>query len=104
MVLIEVTGWVIFGLAAAGVVLNFALSRRGADRRASSAARRMVIGCMIAGGVMLAFAYAFAALGASETLIATGRRGGSLWVPAAIFALVAVAGVRAWRKGPAPTS
>jgi uncharacterized membrane protein YidH (DUF202 family) len=100
VVLIEVAGWLVFGVAVVGVVINFALSRRDAGHRPHPATRKMVLGCMIAAGVMLALAYALAALGVADTLIDTGRRGSSLWVPAAIFALVAAGGISAWRRGP----
>ena len=99
IVVFEVAGWLLFFVAVAGILLNFALSRRDADHKPAAATRHVVLGCMVAGGVMLAVAYALAALGLTETLVGTGRRGGSLWVPAAVFALVAASGIRTWQRG-----
>ena len=92
VVLIEVAGWLLFAVAIAGILLNVALSRRNPDHRPHAATRQVVLGCMIAGGVM----------DLADTLMDTGRRGRSLWVPVAIFALLAASGIRAWRRGGGP--
>ena len=99
VVLIEVAGWLLFAGAIAGILLNFALSRRNPDHRPHAATRQLVLGCMIAGGVLLATAYTLGALDLADTLMDSGRRGGSLWVPVVIFGLLAISGVRAWRRG-----
>lgn len=53
VVLIEIAGWLVLGVALAGIVLNFVVSRREADHQPHSATRKVVVGCMIAGGVMM---------------------------------------------------
>lgn len=99
IVVMEVAGWLLFAVTVAGILLNFALFRGNPDHRPRAATRQVLLGSAIVGGAMLALVYTLAALGTSDTLLDTGRRGGSLWVPTVLFAFVAGSGLAAWRRG-----